>query len=161
MDIHQTIKVLRKRLGLKQKDLARAVGVSQGMVSQWETGHSTPELTRIPLLAATFGVSERELLGGLLAPEAAPSASSPASALSPAVNTSYFKTLDQALAHATSLEGITYKAQPSTTVPLDTLRNTPADGFEAAGPAGNNVEVPHRCWRRILRRRPCSWRATV
>ena len=57
MDIHQTIKVLRKRLGLKQKDLARAVGVSQGMVSQWETGRSAPELTRIPLLAATFGVS--------------------------------------------------------------------------------------------------------
>jgi len=38
----QEVKALRKRLGLKQEDMARALGVTVFTLCRWETGYNAP-----------------------------------------------------------------------------------------------------------------------
>lgn len=53
----------RKRLGLTQDRLAELLGVTAQAVSKWENDQSCPDITMLPKLAQTFGVSVDELLG--------------------------------------------------------------------------------------------------
>ena len=54
--------LLRKRAGLSQEALAEKLGVSRQAVSKWETGEAVPELSKLVLLAAAFGVTTDWLL---------------------------------------------------------------------------------------------------
>ena len=54
---------LRKNKSFTQEQLAEKVGVSAQAVSKWENDISSPDISVIPLLAATLGVSTDELLG--------------------------------------------------------------------------------------------------
>ena len=54
----------RKALGLTQKELAGRLIVSDKAVSKWETGAGYPEVTLLPLLAETLGITVDELLAG-------------------------------------------------------------------------------------------------
>ncbi len=67
MDAKKTgalIAVRRKALGLTQKELAGRLIVSDKAVSKWETGAGYPEVTMLPLLAETLGITVDELLAG-------------------------------------------------------------------------------------------------
>ena len=67
MDARKTgalITARRKALGLTQKELAERLAVSDKAVSKWETGAGYPEVTMLPLLAATLGITVDELLAG-------------------------------------------------------------------------------------------------
>jgi transcriptional regulator with XRE-family HTH domain len=57
-----TIYRLRKEKGLSQDELGKLVGVSNKAVSKWETNEANPDITLLPLLAKTFGVTIDELL---------------------------------------------------------------------------------------------------
>ena len=57
-----TIYRLRKEKGLSQSELGEAVGVSNKAVSKWETYEANPDITLLPLLAQTLGVTTDELL---------------------------------------------------------------------------------------------------
>jgi len=57
-----TIYRLRKEKGLSQAELGEAVGVSNKAVSKWETYEANPDITLLPLLAQTLGVTTDELL---------------------------------------------------------------------------------------------------
>jgi transcriptional regulator with XRE-family HTH domain len=57
-----TIYRLRKEKGLSQDELGKLVGVSNKAVSKWETNEANPDITLLPLLAKTFGVTADELL---------------------------------------------------------------------------------------------------
>ena len=57
------IKEKRKALGITQKDLANALGVSDKAVSKWERSESLPDVSLIPQIAATLGVSINYLFG--------------------------------------------------------------------------------------------------
>lgn len=71
----------RKALGLTQKELAERLMVSDKAVSKWETGAGYPEVTMLPLLAETLGITVDELLAGeMRAPQAAPEEESGADA---------------------------------------------------------------------------------
>lgn len=61
--IGKRIQALRKERGMTQKQLADAVGVTPQAVSKWETDESCPDITALPLLAGTLGVSVDALLG--------------------------------------------------------------------------------------------------
>lgn len=58
------IAALRHEKGLKQDELAEKLGVSPQAVSKWENDQTCPDISLLPLLAKTLGVSVDELLSG-------------------------------------------------------------------------------------------------
>ena len=56
-------KEARKRKGLSQKELGEIIHVSQGSISQWEIGKTTPDLKTIVRLANLYGTTTDYLLG--------------------------------------------------------------------------------------------------
>lgn len=62
--IGNTISLLRKQSGLTQLALANRLGVTDKAVSRWENGLGYPDITLLPILAETFGVSIDQLLLG-------------------------------------------------------------------------------------------------
>lgn len=63
MELGNNIKELRKQRGLRQEQLAEAMGVSTASVSKWETNQTFPELTLLADLADFFQVSIDTLVG--------------------------------------------------------------------------------------------------
>lgn len=61
--IGKRIQLLRKEKLLTQKQLADEVGVTPQAISKWETDESCPDITALPLLAKTLGVTTDILLG--------------------------------------------------------------------------------------------------
>lgn len=59
----ENIRALRKNAGMRQEELAEALGVSVGAVSKWERGAAAPDLRYMIALAQVFGVSTDALLG--------------------------------------------------------------------------------------------------
>ena len=57
------IRRLRMERDWTQEDLAARLGVSGQAVSKWETGQSLPDISQVPTLARTFGVTTDELFG--------------------------------------------------------------------------------------------------
>ena len=60
--IGNKIKLLRKKNGLTQEQLAEKIGVSFQAVSKWENNIALPDITLLPVLADYFGVSTDEIL---------------------------------------------------------------------------------------------------
>lgn len=69
MTLAEKIYYCRKKSGRSQEALAEALGVSRQAVSKWETGDAEPELSKLRLLAAEFGVSVDWLLSEEAPPE--------------------------------------------------------------------------------------------
>ena len=59
----ETIKALRLEKGLTQPELAKLVGVSNGMISVWENNVNEPKASYIKALAIALDVSVSVLLG--------------------------------------------------------------------------------------------------
>ena len=57
------LKELRLEHGLGQIELAKAIGVSKGVISLWENGLREPNMYSLILLAKYFQVSLDELVG--------------------------------------------------------------------------------------------------
>ena len=60
----RTIKELREKRKITQKELSEKIGVSDKTVSKWETGKGLPDIGIIEELARALGVSIAELLTG-------------------------------------------------------------------------------------------------
>ena len=82
MTLSEKILSYRKSAGLSQEELAARVGVSRQAVSKWETGESTPELSKVVLLAKAFHITTDQLLSPEAPQSSAPS-SSPSNAPGP------------------------------------------------------------------------------
>ncbi len=54
----------RHQKQLKQDELAEKLGISSQAISKWENDQSCPDISLLPLLAKTLGVSTDELLTG-------------------------------------------------------------------------------------------------
>lgn len=61
--IGRNIRTARSRLGLKQSDIAEALGVEDGTVSRIETGAQLPSIERLDAIAQILKVSLPELVG--------------------------------------------------------------------------------------------------
>lgn len=61
MEIGHKIKQLRYKMGLTQEQLAERLGISAQSISKWETSITMPDITLLPILSETFGVSIDEL----------------------------------------------------------------------------------------------------
>lgn len=99
MTISEKILYCRKRCGLSQEALAEKIGVSRQAISKWETGEATPELSKLALLAKTFGVTADWLLSEDDPPEgsAARSQSAPQQPVAPAQNPNWVDSLPGAV----------------------------------------------------------------
>ena len=62
----ETIKNLRKKKRITQKELADMINVSDKTVSKWETKKGLPDISIIKELSRALGVSIAELLTGEL-----------------------------------------------------------------------------------------------
>ena len=61
MELGKKIKQLRCRASLTQEQLAERLGISSQSVSKWENAVAMPDVTLLPLIAETFGVSIDDL----------------------------------------------------------------------------------------------------
>ena len=68
MSLGAFIAQLRKEKGLTQKQLSEILGVSDKTVSHWEREESAPDISILPILASTLGVTVDELLKGEVNP---------------------------------------------------------------------------------------------
>jgi len=59
--IGNRIKMLRKKSGLTQEQLAESVGISFQAISKWENNISLPDISLVPRLAQIFGVTTDEI----------------------------------------------------------------------------------------------------
>ena len=57
------LKELRLEKNLGQVELAKAIGVSKGVISMWENGLREPNMYSLILLAKFFNISIDELVG--------------------------------------------------------------------------------------------------
>ena len=63
MDLAKNIKFYRKSMNLTQEELAVKLGGKKSLVSNYENGHSTPDIFVIIKLADIFDVTIDELVG--------------------------------------------------------------------------------------------------
>ncbi len=70
MTLGNRIAQLRRQKGLKQEDMAEALGVSPQAVSKWENDMNCPDISLLPDLAKLLEISVDELLSGKAAPVA-------------------------------------------------------------------------------------------
>lgn len=57
-----TLKKIRKLHQISQVELAQEIGVTQGAVSQWETGEAKPTLENLIAIAKFFGCKVDDLI---------------------------------------------------------------------------------------------------
>jgi ribosome-binding protein aMBF1 (putative translation factor) len=64
IDDHFGVRVMRarKKVGLRQSDLAKLVGVRQGMISRYESGASLPNIRMAKKIAEALGTTPRKLV---------------------------------------------------------------------------------------------------
>lgn len=62
------IKHYRLQKGVSQWNLARAIGVAQATVSEWEREYRFPRVTHLTTLANVLGISEAELFNDIPGP---------------------------------------------------------------------------------------------
>ena len=55
---------LRREKGMKQDELSEILGVSPQAISKWENDQTCPDISLLPTIAKTFGISVDELLSG-------------------------------------------------------------------------------------------------
>ena len=58
------IKEFRLKAGKTQEELAKAIGVTQGAVAQWEAGATSPQIGKLVDIAQFLGCSVMDLLAG-------------------------------------------------------------------------------------------------
>lgn len=56
MDTFDKIELLLKKHNMSQSDLARATGISTGLISQWKKRMQKPSLDKLKLVASVFDV---------------------------------------------------------------------------------------------------------
>ena len=154
MGIDRTIRRLRQRANLSQKDVARALGVGQSAVSHGENGTVRPSLAKIPKLAAVLGVSKQELFADADADRASEDERPPQPDAYPGEHPSddprpvspYMRSLEQAVMRSRPSEAL------ELTVPLVTLGRGDADEPAEEELMGCAVEVPAS----VLRNHPSA-----
>ena len=58
-----TIKCLRKAMGVTQDEMAQSLGITYQAVSKWENDSTQPDIQLLPAIATYFGVTIDELFG--------------------------------------------------------------------------------------------------
>ena len=63
---HEKLKILRKKRGLTQQEVAEFLEMTQPVYQKWESGNRKPSYENLSMLACIFDVSIDYLLGDYL-----------------------------------------------------------------------------------------------
>jgi transcriptional regulator with XRE-family HTH domain len=63
MELGKKLRLLRRKRGLNQSDIASILGVAQSVVSDWERGHASPRMARLKAIARALKTNIQELVG--------------------------------------------------------------------------------------------------
>ena len=63
MKYGEYFKAQREFAGLSQSELSKRTGLSQQMISHWESNKSEPGIEKLVILADFYGISLDELIG--------------------------------------------------------------------------------------------------
>lgn len=63
MEFNERIKAYRREKGYSQEQIARKLHITQGAISQWELGITSPNAQQIAALADLLGTTADDLLG--------------------------------------------------------------------------------------------------
>ena len=63
LSIGENIKIMRRKCGFTQEELASMLSVTPQAVSKWENGNGTPDISQLVPLAQIFGITTDSLLG--------------------------------------------------------------------------------------------------
>jgi transcriptional regulator with XRE-family HTH domain len=66
VSLGETIRTLRQKRRMQQKDLAKRLGVPQSSVAGWEAGDNNPRADRLRPLAKALGVNVARLTEAIL-----------------------------------------------------------------------------------------------
>ena len=97
MTLSEKILYCIKRCALSQEALAEKIGVSRQAISKWETGEAAPELSKLALLAKTFGVTADWLISEDNPPESAAQGASQKQPSAPTPNANWVDSLPGAV----------------------------------------------------------------
>ncbi len=61
----ERIEVLRRRKGITQKDLAKAIGISKSAVYKWGKSSALPSLENIENVCKVFGITTEQFFNGI------------------------------------------------------------------------------------------------
>ncbi|MBQ7943647.1 MAG: helix-turn-helix transcriptional regulator [Lachnospiraceae bacterium] len=61
--IGENIKIMRRKCGFTQEELASRLAVTPQAISKWENGNGTPDISQLVPLAQIFGITTDSLLG--------------------------------------------------------------------------------------------------
>lgn len=67
-----TLKELRLSRNLKQAEVSKIIGASQGSIAQWEAGQHIPRIPTLVKLAGLYGCTVDELVRGFEQKEVTP-----------------------------------------------------------------------------------------
>ena len=65
--IGENIKIMRRKCGFTQEELATRLSVTPQAISKWENGNGTPDISQLVPLAQIFGITTDSLLGAVSA----------------------------------------------------------------------------------------------
>lgn len=63
LSIGENIRIMRRKCGLTQEELASMLSVTPQAISKWENGNGTPDISQLVPLAQIFGITTDSLLG--------------------------------------------------------------------------------------------------
>ncbi len=63
LSIGENIKIMRRKCGFTQEELASRLAVTPQAVSKWENGNGTPDISQLVPLSQIFGITTDSLLG--------------------------------------------------------------------------------------------------
>jgi repressor LexA len=130
-----TIRALRTRANLTQRELAELLSVDQSAISQWETGRTLPDREKLPKLAQVLGVGIQDLF----ARETLPAIDVAAPAMPNDAPNARFASREASVDDSPS--PLQARALPAT-VPLAALARPRSNGPQADELVGRTVEVP-------------------
>lgn len=140
MDTYDRIVLLLEQKGEKPSDLAKATGISTGLLSQWKSRMQKPSNAKLALVAKHFEVSMDYLLTG----EQKEKSAAKSDGLTDRDKRDIARDLEKIMADIENRETVMFDGDPASDAARETLRNAIAMGLEYAKKVNKETYTPKK-----------------
>lgn len=140
MDTYDRIVVLLEQKGERPSDLAKATGISTGLLSQWKSRMQKPSNAKLALVAKHFEVSMDYLLTG----EQKEKSAAKSDGLTNKDKRDIARDLEKIMADIENRETVMFDGDPASDAARETLRNAIAMGLEYAKKVNKETYTPKK-----------------